>query len=496
MIRRHGPSRLPVTALGLAALLLPALGPVPAAGQAADERAEADRRGAEVDRVRTPVGTRGADRPGPADHVVLVSVDGLRPEFYLDERWPAPNLQEMRREGAHAERVRSVFPSATYPGHATMITGALPVRHGILYNGPFQPEGQTGLRYWHADSLRVPALWDAVDEAGGRTASVGWPVSVGAPVDWNVPEIWSPDGDGDPIALIREHATPPGLLAEIEEEATGPLTADNFTVAHLVRDDLAGAAAAHLLERHRPRLLFLHLIHTDRRQHAEGREGDGVRRAVAVADRAVGRIREAAARAGMLERTAIVVAGDHGFVDVDTLVAPNAWLAEAGLRARDRSRGAWRATFFAGGGAAFLHVRGPDDAQTVAAVRRVLAELPPDVRRHFRVVEREEMDRLGVDPRVRLALAARPGVAFLSSAEGEPVRDGSGGTHGHLPDADGMATGLVAWGAGVRPGAVVPDMGLEDVAPLVAALLGIDFEAPDGELRPELLAERAKPRRR
>ena len=58
----------------------------------------------------------------PADHVVLVSVDGFRPDFYLDAGWPAPTIQKMAREGAHAERVRVVFPSVTYPAHTTMVT--------------------------------------------------------------------------------------------------------------------------------------------------------------------------------------------------------------------------------------------------------------------------------------------------------------------------------------------------------------------------------------
>lgn len=428
------------------------------------------------------------------DHVILVSVDGLRPEFYLDDEWPAPNLQQMRREGAHAEAVTSVFPSVTYPAHTTMITGARPARHGILHNVPFVAEAPTDRWNWFADSLRAPTLWDAVREAGGRTASVGWPVSVGAPVDWNVPEIWPLEEGVDPVAPIRQHATPPGLVDEIEAEATGPLTGDNFTIEHLARDDEAGEAAAYLLERHRPRLLTLHLIHTDHFQHLDGRSGDRVRRAVAVADRAVGRLREAAARAGILERTAIVVTGDHGFSDVHTLLAPNVWLAAAGLRARDRDRGTWRATFHTAGGSAFLHTQEPDAPQTVAAVRRALSELPPGVRELFRVVEREELDRLGAAPGARLALAAVPGVAFVGTAEGEAVRAGEGGTHGYLPDADGLATGFVAWGAGVRPGAVVPRMGLEDVAPFVAALLGLDFEAPDGVLLPGLLAREVRER--
>lgn len=433
--------------------------------------------------------TPAADTAAPADHVVLVSVDGLRPEFYLEEHWPAPNLQEMAREGVHARAVRSVFPSVTYPSHTTMITGARPDRHGIFHNAPFEPAGPTGRWHWHEDSIRVPTLWDAVGESGGTTASVGWPVSVGAPIDRNVPEIWPLEEDADPIDILREHDRPPELLEEIEREATGRLTADNFTIEHLTRDDRAGAAAAYLLERYRPGLLTVHLIETDRVQHDEGREGDRVRRAVAAADRAIGQMREAAARAGILDRTAFVITGDHGFIDVHTRVAPNAWLAEAGLRTAARDRGeSWRATFHTAGGSAFLRLREADDGETVAEVRRVLSELPDGVRQLFRIVEREELDRLGADPGAPLALAALPGILFTPTASGRTVRPAAGGTHGYHPALPHMETGLVAWGAGLRGGAVVPRMRLEDVAPLVARLLGVELEARDGSLYPGLVA--------
>jgi hypothetical protein len=51
-----------------------------------------------------------------------------------------------------------------------------------------------------------------------------------------------------------------------------------------------------------------------------------------------------------------------------------------------------------------------------------------------------------------------------------------------------MHTGFVASGAGLRPGAVAPRMSLESVAPIVGALLGLRFNAPDGVLFPGLLA--------
>src|SRR3954464_49233 len=115
-------------------------------------------------------------------HVVMVSIDALRPEFYLDESWPAPTLQQLAFEGVRADAVRTVFPALTYPAHTTLVTGALPAAHGIFHNRPFDPAGRSEAWAWEASRIRVPALWDAVRAAGGTTASVGWPVTVGAPI--------------------------------------------------------------------------------------------------------------------------------------------------------------------------------------------------------------------------------------------------------------------------------------------------------------------------
>ncbi len=84
---------------------------------------------------------------------------------YLELLPPAPLIQQMAQEGVQARAVRGVFPSVTYPSHTTLITGAVPERHGIYYNTPFEPEGQTGRWYWHTSAIRVPTLWDAVREA-------------------------------------------------------------------------------------------------------------------------------------------------------------------------------------------------------------------------------------------------------------------------------------------------------------------------------------------
>ncbi|PAP75469.1 alkaline phosphatase family protein [Rubrivirga marina] len=423
-------------------------------------------------------------------HVVLVTIDGLRPEFYLDAGWPAPVLQQLAGAGAVAHAVRPAFPSVTYPNHTTIITGALPARHGVFYNTVFEPDGQTGRWYWEADAIRVPTLWDAVRAAGGTTASVMWPVSVGAPIDYNFPEVWSLEEGADFLVSVRAAATPAGLVEEIEERATGTLSvAGPLSGDYPGRDDVIGTIGAYLLETYRPTLTTIHLGAVDHFEHVEGRDGPTVRRAVAAADRAIGRLTEAADRAGIAAETTFIVTGDHGFSDIHTTLAPNVWLLEAGLTGDTRDRGPdWRASFMVTGASAFLHLRDPSDAAAADSALRVLDALPPGVRGLFTVLDRDELDRLGTAPEAAFALTPVPGVSFSGSARGEAIRPASGGTHGYAPTFDEIYTGLVAVGPGIRSGVVIPVSRQEDTAAIVAALLGLDFDPPDGALYPGLVS--------
>jgi len=439
-------------------------------------------------------GAAASQQVRPADHVVLISVDALRPEFYRDGSWPAPMMQRMATEGTQAVKVRGVTPTVTYPSHTTLVTGALPARHGIPRNRPFEPEGATGLWYMESDSIRVPALWDAVRAAGGTSAGVSWPVSAGAAIDYNIPEFWSISGrEGDvtgPAAqtlALRQRVLPDGLLEEIERESMGAFP-DFYWGSNRSREDAVGVMVGHLLERYRPTLLVVHLNQMDYHQHEHGREHVEVRIALGAVDRAIARMVEAAGRAGILERTTFIVTGDHGFVNVDTELALNVWLAEAGLLEAGDGWGDWRAGFLGDGGSAFLRLRDPGDRDALERVREILEAQPPGVRELFRVAERDELDRLGADPDAALALAAAPGVYLSGASQGPALRARSGGAHGYFPDVDDVHTGFLAWGAGVAEGREVPLMHLTDVAPIVAALLNLDFQAPDGVLRPGVLA--------
>ena len=427
----------------------------------------------------------------PVKHVIMISIDGLRPDFYLDASWGMVNARQLMKKGVYAREVNSVFPSYTYPSHTTMVTGALPIRHGIYYNGPFEPTGVPGKWYWNESDIKTETLWDAVHKAGMKSAAITWPVTVGAPIDYNIPETWGwPKGSSnDRLEFSSKQATPAGLFEELQNKATGQLTPDDYNLNFLAMDENVARMGAYIFRTYKPNLLALHIACVDHAEHEEGRDGAAVRQAVAGADRAIKTLLEAVEKAGLKDSTAVIVLGDHGHFDMHTSLQPNVWLKENGFSVPSQTNTQWKAWFHTTGGSAFLHLKDRGDSASLRKVRAMLNSLPAAQKKLFRVIERAELNELGGDPNAALALASIEGVVFTPGSTGDVMKAVHGGTHGFLPTMPGIQTGFIGYGPGFNPGTVVPVMGLEDVAPVVSALLGLQFTAPDGNLFPGLLKQ-------
>lgn len=407
-------------------------------------------------------------------HVVLISIDGLRPAMYLDSCWPSPNLQHLMKTGVYAVGMTSVFPSFTYPAHASMVTGAYPATHGVFYNAPMGGDGRWN---WRTDVIKAPTLWDAAKRQGIPTAAVQWPISVGAPVTYNVPEIWNIDHPSDRITTSRQYATG-GLVEEIEQMATGRLDSVNMNEERLSLDENAGRMAAYIFRKYHPGLLAVHFACVDGAQHEEGPEGEGVRLALASADRAVGDLIEAVHASGLSDSTTFLVLGDHGFSAIKYVVRPNQWLFQNGFSDTTKN---WKARFQPAGGSAFLYLQHSGDTALIGKVVNMLAKLPDSVRATFRVVPKSELSSLGADPAAYLALAAKPGFIFSSPSLGSQLQGISGGHHGYDPSLPEMKTGFIASGRGIAKGRILTSIRVVDIAPLVARLLTIPFNPPDGQ---------------
>jgi predicted AlkP superfamily pyrophosphatase or phosphodiesterase len=431
-----------------------------------------------------PAGARqaGAQPAGARAPVVLLSIDGLKPDYVIEadkHGLRIPNLRRLFLEGAHASGVIPAFPTVTYPNHATMVTGVSPSRHGILANTPFDPYGKNSDGwYWYAEDIRVPTLWDAARKAGLVTASVDWPVTVGANIEYNIVQYWRASTPDD-LKAIRALSTP-GLLAEAER-AIGPFADGNdYTVAG---DRRRAAFIRYVLEKKRPRFMTCYLGGLDTEEHSSGPYSPATFAALEEIDKLVGQIRSAAESVGA-GRAIICVVSDHGFMRTDKVINVNAALREAGLIELDQKGKikTWRAFAWYAGGSAAVMLANPNDEEARKKAGDALKRLASDKANGIeRVLEGSELQKTGGFPTAAFVVSASAGYRLGNSFEGPVVTTGrSGGTHGYLPEMREMDASFFIAGPGVPAGRNLGRIDMRDVAPTLAGLLKVSLPTAEG----------------
>lgn len=413
-----------------------------------------------------------------AAHVVVITIDGFRPDFYLDSGWHTPNLHELMKNGTHANGVNSVFPSMTYPSHTAIITGVWPAKHGIYYNNMFEPNGPTGKIYWNDTAIKSPTVWAAAQKKGLTAAALLWPVSADAPVQYNIPDIGSL---GEKVR--NQYSQPAGFVDELKQNLF-----NNTAQIDYGKDHNVAAIAAYVIKKAQPNLMTIHFFSVDHYEHEQGRQGPLVQAAVSDADSSVGIVIGALKDAGIWNNTLLIVTGDHGFVDVKAAVNPNVWLVKAGL-VTDVKKDDWKAQFCAVGGSAYLYLKNNNDTATLRRVKQVLADLPEADKKLFRIIDRQQLDKAGANPEVAFALSGENGASFGGAFTGEAVKPGHGGSHGYFPDFREIRTGFVAYGPGVKKGGVIQEMNVRDNAAIIAKFLQLSLPTADGKVPQGLLAK-------
>ena len=422
----------------------------------------------------------------PERHVVMISIDGLMPSYYLDADQlgiEAPNLQRLMAEGAYARGVVGVLPSVTYPSHTTLITGVAPRLHGIDNNTYFDPMSiSRGAWRWYAREIRVPTLVAAARARWLRTASISWPVSVGLETDFNLPEFWRNGSEHDSdLKLLRAISRPDHLLDAIEGHRGAPL---EYPLTDSDRID----AAVYTIETHRPHLSLIHIFDLDSAQHDHGPRSPEAIAAVEASDRELGRVLAAIEKAGIANRTLVAVVSDHGFLSVRRTLHPNSLLAKAGLIEIDEDGRvvSWRAMFHAASGSAPLRVADPADTTIVSEVRTLLEAKLADPADGLRaILERDEIAALGGTPEAPLWLDAREGFYFSGRIGEEWSRaTDRRGTHGFVPTRPGLHAALILAGPGFEQRGDLGVVPMTRIAPTVAIHLGIELSAmADAPLR-------------
>lgn len=419
-------------------------------------------------------------QPRADSHIIMISIDGLVPEYYTAPAplgLKVPNLTRMKLEGAYADGVEGIYPTVTYPAHTSLITGVRPAKHGIVQNRIFEAptDEQTKEWYFFSKDLKSETLWSIAKKAGLSTAAVGWPVTVGAEIDYNFPEIFDPKESPPTPKRALQYATP-GLIAK---------AAPTIRQTDTTTDGRRTAVSEFIIANYKPNMMLIHLVELDGAHH---RYGPRSAKALEVAEREdafIGRIIEATRKAGIFEKTTFFLVSDHGFAAVDRKFSPNVALVREKLITLDTAGKPvdWKAAAWPAGGSCAIILRDPNDKETAAKVTAIFEKyLARSKGPVGRILTRKELDRLGAIPQAVLMLDAAPGVTFEDRFTGPETVESKDylGTHGHLPSRVELRSSLIIYGAGARVGARIGLARMIDIAPTAAGLLGLLFTEAEG----------------
>ena len=202
------------------------------------------------------------------ERVLIISVDGLRPDLAL--RAEMPHMRSLLKVGVYTFWARTTDVALTLPSHTSMLTGVTPTRHGITWNddGP-----EEGLRY-----PNYPTLFELAKKAGYTTALVGAKSKFAA-------------------------LTKPGTLdfPDIPDPSTNSR-----------RNDDVATRAASLISKSKPQVMMVHLGDVDRTGHSAGRATPEQIAAIESADAAIGKVLAALRSSGNYDKTLIILTADHG----------------------------------------------------------------------------------------------------------------------------------------------------------------------------------------
>lgn len=418
-----------------------------------------------------------------AHKLIVVSMDALIQEDleYLSQK---PSFRQLMDNAASIKYVHSIYPTLTYPCHATMATGCLPAKHGVINNLHMIPGVVNPPWLWYHDTYRVRDLFDAAKDAGLTTAAIGWPTMGNhTHVDYLVGEIAATTAKTTEEFRRDYFAT--GTVPALWDS----VCADNIHLRTECKNvsRFNAAVCCAIIEKYAPDLTLLHIGEPDHHRHLHGVFSPNILPALDLCEEILADLLQAIHRSGCRENYNLVITSDHGQLNTVYTANPNVLLAQNGFLQTDDGGNVtqWRAWCLQTGMCAEVFVRDPRDEQAVYHLLKQYEGSPG----YSKIYTREEAAAEGFAGSFAFVLETDGQTLFSNHWQGEYITNHgcTKGCHGFHPDRGPHPT-LLAVGPAFRKRASIVHAHLTDGAPTWAAILGLSLPDATGRILTELLS--------
>ncbi|MEN8433831.1 ectonucleotide pyrophosphatase/phosphodiesterase [Clostridium septicum] len=427
-------------------------------------------------------------------HLIVISFDGVSSED-IEILGELPNFSKLIKGGALIKNVETIYPSLTYPAHATIVTGCYPNKHGIINNTLLQFGDENPNWYWYRKYIKKETIFDLAEKKGLKTCSILWPVTGRSKITYNMPEIcctksWHNQIIMSALAGTISYQLPLNKKYGSLRKGISQPYLDNFSM-EVAKDTIINR---------KPNLMLLHLVDVDSQRHYTGYKSKEVKEALIRHDKRLGEIIDTLKEANILEESTIVALGDHSQIDVDKIIRINSLFTEKNLITLD-GRGNlkdYKAIAKNCDGSSYIYLKDKNDNKVKEEVKKILEEANSTYNNPFEfILDSNEAENLGADPNCDFMVEGNFGYSFIDEVTGdfiEKIKEEDIGekphrvkaTHGYFPKKENYTTFFIAYGNSIKKGFTLENGSLINHGPTLARILGLELKDIDGNIEEKI----------
>lgn len=431
-------------------------------------------------------------------NIILFSIDGVRPELIFNsEKYgiELPNIKSIIANGVSTkEGMQVVFPALTYTCHASMMTGTYPRTHAISSNMIWDPENiNNGCWNWFKTE-KTDNLWDLAHKEGYFVVNVGFPGAVGIKADYNFIEYWGNKTRLD-HKFMSSMSTPVGIVEEFEKKfGEYPCWERDYA-----SDEKRFAAGMWLCENkikpivdEKPFFMTQYFVSYDCCAHHSGIFSKEAFTVLENFDLKIGEMIKYLKK--ITNNNLIInIVSDHGFIPVQKIFRLNTVFKKEGLLQTNGSGKliSYDAISLNRDGTTEIRLKNRKNLviknKVFSILKKIKSKYPNIIDKLY---TRKDLDRLMASKEADFALNAKSGFRFCDDFDGDIIIDTVKpgdywgtyiGMHGFSPENTEMNSCYIISGPGIKKNTFISGVKIVDVAPTLAAIMGIKMKSAEGK---------------